>query len=183
MDAPGPDPGAERRGDDAEGSGEQVGARDDETGHRRVQHQAGVRVGVFGHHGADQVFGEVEPHPGHALTQLSRHRRRSVGVATGMHGVDELRSAGADVVSGGEPAASLESGFPHDRIVFSGVGKTKGEIAAGVAAEKAALFRIIGEIADTPGIPGYDTGDSFQKFDAKALRWWNTSAPPMPASY
>ena len=42
--------------------------------------------------------------------------------------------AGADVVSGGELRASLESGFPHDRIVFSGVGKREEEIAAGVAA-------------------------------------------------
>ncbi len=42
--------------------------------------------------------------------------------------------AGADVVSGGELKACLESGFPADRIVFSGVGKTETEIAAGVAA-------------------------------------------------
>jgi diaminopimelate decarboxylase len=42
--------------------------------------------------------------------------------------------AGADVVSGGELWACLESGFPSDRIVFSGVGKTQEEIAAGVAA-------------------------------------------------
>ena len=42
--------------------------------------------------------------------------------------------AGADVVSGGELRACLESGFSADRIVFSGVGKTDEEIAAGVAA-------------------------------------------------
>jgi diaminopimelate decarboxylase len=40
--------------------------------------------------------------------------------------------AGADVVSGGELRAALECGIPADRIVFSGVGKTDGEIAAGV---------------------------------------------------
>ena len=43
-------------------------------------------------------------------------------------------SAGADVVSGGELRACLESGFAADRIVFSGVGKTDEEIRAGVAA-------------------------------------------------
>ena len=43
-------------------------------------------------------------------------------------------NAGADVVSGGELRACLESGFPADRIVFSGVGKTGEEIARGVAA-------------------------------------------------
>ncbi len=42
--------------------------------------------------------------------------------------------AGADVVSGGELRAALESGFPPDRIVFSGVGKTDEEIRRAVAA-------------------------------------------------
>lgn len=42
--------------------------------------------------------------------------------------------AGADVVSGGELRACLFSGFPADRIVFSGVGKTEEEIHDGVAA-------------------------------------------------
>lgn len=38
--------------------------------------------------------------------------------------------AGADVVSGGEMARALRSGFSPDRIVFAGVGKTDEEIAA-----------------------------------------------------
>lgn len=42
--------------------------------------------------------------------------------------------AGADVVSGGELRAALRAGFPADRVVFSGVGKTDAEIHAGVAA-------------------------------------------------
>ena len=42
--------------------------------------------------------------------------------------------AGADVVSGGELRAVLECGFPADRVVFSGVGKTVAEIGAGVEA-------------------------------------------------
>lgn len=40
--------------------------------------------------------------------------------------------AGADVVSGGELRACLESGFPADRVVFSGVGKTSAEIRLAV---------------------------------------------------
>jgi len=43
-------------------------------------------------------------------------------------------NAGADVVSGGELRAALASGFPPEKIVFSGVGKTDEEIAGGVAA-------------------------------------------------
>jgi diaminopimelate decarboxylase len=43
--------------------------------------------------------------------------------------------SGADVVSGGELRAVLQCGVPADRIVFSGVGKTDGEIAAGVEAK------------------------------------------------
>jgi diaminopimelate decarboxylase len=42
--------------------------------------------------------------------------------------------SGADVVSGGELRAALQCGIPADRIVFSGVGKTDDEIAAGVTA-------------------------------------------------
>jgi diaminopimelate decarboxylase len=47
--------------------------------------------------------------------------------------------AGADVVSGWELRAALESGIPADRVVFSGVGKTEAEIGAGVEAGILAL--------------------------------------------
>ncbi len=40
--------------------------------------------------------------------------------------------AGADVVSGGELRAALLCGFPAERIVFSGVGKTEDEIRFGL---------------------------------------------------
>jgi diaminopimelate decarboxylase len=42
--------------------------------------------------------------------------------------------AGADVVSGGELARARAAGIPGDRIVFSGVGKQKGEMAAALKA-------------------------------------------------
>jgi diaminopimelate decarboxylase len=42
---------------------------------------------------------------------------------------------GADVVSEGELDKALKAGFPTDRIVFSGVGKQRAEIAAALAAE------------------------------------------------
>jgi diaminopimelate decarboxylase len=62
--------------------------------------------------------------------------------------------AGADIVSGGELARALEAGFAPERIVFSGVGKSDGELAAAVdagighvhlesAAELAALAAIV----------------------------------------
>jgi diaminopimelate decarboxylase len=41
---------------------------------------------------------------------------------------------GADVVSGGELARALEAGIPPDRIVFSGVGKKREEMAAALDA-------------------------------------------------
>jgi diaminopimelate decarboxylase len=41
---------------------------------------------------------------------------------------------GADVVSGGEMARALAAGMPAADIVFSGVGKTRGELAAGLDA-------------------------------------------------
>ncbi len=42
--------------------------------------------------------------------------------------------AGADIVSGGELARALAAGFPPDRIVFSGVGKSDEELGAAVDA-------------------------------------------------
>lgn len=42
--------------------------------------------------------------------------------------------AGADIVSAGELARCLAAGFPSERIVFSGVGKTTAELEAAVAA-------------------------------------------------
>ncbi|MEO8288144.1 MAG: diaminopimelate decarboxylase [Chloroflexota bacterium] len=42
--------------------------------------------------------------------------------------------AGADVVSGGEIYLAMRMGFPADRIVFAGVGKTRPEMAEGLEA-------------------------------------------------
>lgn len=42
--------------------------------------------------------------------------------------------AGADVVSGGELNRALEAGVPAQKIVFSGVGKTRAEMAAAIDA-------------------------------------------------
>ena len=44
------------------------------------------------------------------------------------------RGAGMDVVSGGELARALAAGVPGGRVVFSGVGKTRGEMAAALGA-------------------------------------------------
>jgi diaminopimelate decarboxylase len=44
------------------------------------------------------------------------------------------KGAGADIVSGGELKRALAAGVPAGKIVFSGVGKTKEEIAAALAA-------------------------------------------------
>ncbi len=41
--------------------------------------------------------------------------------------------AGVDVVSGGEYARAVAAGFPGDRIVFSGVGKTRAEMRAALS--------------------------------------------------
>jgi diaminopimelate decarboxylase len=44
------------------------------------------------------------------------------------------RGAGADIVSGGELRAALRAGFPPERLVFSGVGKSAEEIRLGLEA-------------------------------------------------
>ncbi|HXY40694.1 MAG TPA: diaminopimelate decarboxylase [Vicinamibacteria bacterium] len=42
------------------------------------------------------------------------------------------QGTGADIVSGGELLAALRAGFPPERIVFAGVGKSDAEIALGL---------------------------------------------------
>src|ERR671917_997015 len=42
--------------------------------------------------------------------------------------------AGMDIVSEGELRRALAAGVPADRIVFSGIGKTRAEMAAGIDA-------------------------------------------------
>ena len=66
-----------------------------------------------------------------------RHRICYALKANGTGGLLRLLQglgAGADIVSGGELRAALRAGFAPDRIVFSGVGKTDEELAAGLDA-------------------------------------------------
>jgi diaminopimelate decarboxylase len=67
--------------------------------------------------------------------------------------------AGADVVSEGEVRRALAAGVPPERIVFSGVGKTAGEIAfalqAGVAeinVESEPELKLVNEVAQSLGV-------------------------------
>ena len=67
--------------------------------------------------------------------------------------------AGMDVVSGGEYARAKAAGVPGDRIVFSGVGKTREEIRAALEGgirqfniESEPEMMVISEIADSLGV-------------------------------
>lgn len=62
--------------------------------------------------------------------------------------------AGADIVSGGELARVQAAGFPGAEIVFSGVGKSEGELTAALAAgvglinlESEGEFQLLGRLA------------------------------------
>ncbi len=62
--------------------------------------------------------------------------------------------AGADIVSGGELELALQAGVPADKIVFSGVGKTRAELTAAIMAgikqinaESESEIRLINEIS------------------------------------
>ncbi len=66
--------------------------------------------------------------------------------------------AGADIVSGGEMLRALAAGFPAERIVFSGVGKSPAELAAALEAgvghihlESADELEKLGALADAAG--------------------------------
>lgn len=65
---------------------------------------------------------------------------------------------GADCVSGGEIEAALKAGFPADKIVFAGVGKTDWEISLGLDhdifcfnVESVPELEVINELAGTMG--------------------------------
>ncbi len=67
--------------------------------------------------------------------------------------------AGADVVSGGELARALIAGIPAERIVFSGVGKTRDEMGAALDAgihvfnvESLPELRVLNEVATARGV-------------------------------
>jgi diaminopimelate decarboxylase len=67
--------------------------------------------------------------------------------------------AGADIVSGGEMLAALRAGFPPERIVFAGVGKTDEELALGLErrigefnAESEREIVRLGEVAVARGV-------------------------------
>jgi diaminopimelate decarboxylase len=65
---------------------------------------------------------------------------------------------GADIVSGGELYRALRAGMPAERIVFSGVGKTRDELAAAVEAgilcfnvESEGELRVLAEVGRSLG--------------------------------
>ena len=67
--------------------------------------------------------------------------------------------AGADIVSGGEMLAALRAGFPPERMVFAGVGKTDEELALGLErrigefnAESEEEIVRLGEVAVARGV-------------------------------
>src|SRR3954470_11833672 len=69
------------------------------------------------------------------------------------------RGAGADVVSGGELKKALAAGILPGKIVFSGVGKTRDELALGVRTgihqfnvESEPELEALSEIASTAGV-------------------------------
>jgi diaminopimelate decarboxylase len=68
--------------------------------------------------------------PKDALVAFSIKSNNNLAVLKTLHKL----GAGADVVSGGELKRALVAGIPGERIVFSGVGKRKAEMAAALTA-------------------------------------------------
>jgi diaminopimelate decarboxylase len=68
------------------------------------------------------------------------------------------QGAGADIVSGGELTRALQAGIPANKIVFSGIGKTREEMAAALRAgiycfnvESEPELRALSEVAQSLG--------------------------------
>ena len=72
------------------------------------------------------AFAEIEP-----LIAYSVKANSNISVLK----IIREEGGGADVVSGGELFRALEAGIPASKIVYSGIGKTRAEIAAAIAAD------------------------------------------------
>ncbi|WNL46866.1 diaminopimelate decarboxylase [Dyella sp. BiH032] len=123
-----------------------------------MQHTATLAAGDTLH--PDALFDGVDlrrlaeriPTPFHAYS-ANAIRARIAGLQDALHGLDATlcyaikansnvailqlmaeAGVGADIVSSGELWRALHAGIPAERIVFSGVGKTAGEIAEALAA-------------------------------------------------
>ena len=101
-------------------------------------------VGVF-----RAAFGDLDP-----LVAYSVKANSNLAVLSLMR----EEGAGADVVSGGELRRALEAGVPAGKIVFSGVGKTREEMAAALDAgifqfnvESENELSALGEVARAKG--------------------------------
>ncbi len=97
-----------------------------------IAREAGTPVYVYSRAAIEENFRRFD----HAFAEVSHLLCYAAKANSSLAILKLLASlgAGADIVSGGELAACLRSGFPARRIVFSGVGKTDAEIREGVAA-------------------------------------------------
>ncbi|MCD7932141.1 MAG: diaminopimelate decarboxylase [Tannerellaceae bacterium] len=93
--------------------------------------------------------GKYDYHVHYAVKANANPRILNIIAASGL---------GADCVSGGEIQASLDAGFPADKIVFAGVGKADWEINLGLDndifcfnVESAAELEVINELAAAKG--------------------------------
>ena len=95
----------------------------------RIAREVGTPVYVYSRAAIEERFGRFD-HAFAAVPHLVCYAMKANG---NLAILKALASAGAgvDVVSGGELRAAMEAGFPADRIVFSGVGKTDKEILLG----------------------------------------------------
>lgn len=92
-----------------------------------------------------------------ALDPLIAYSVKANGNLSVLRILAELGS-GADIVSGGELYRALTAGVPADRILFSGVGKTRSEMAQALEAgifsfnvESAGELRSLSEVASSAG--------------------------------
>ncbi len=102
-----------------------------------------------------QGFAGLGGSGGAPLTAFSVKALSNVAVLTLL----AREGAGADIVSGGELARARAAGIPGERIVFSGVGKSRDEMAAALDArihqfnvESEAELRALSEVAAARGV-------------------------------
>jgi len=123
---------------------------------RTVAEAHGTPTWVYAAERVDAAYRSIEG----AMARASRGGETLIAYAIKANGNLALLKrlaalgCGADIVSGGELLRALKAGIPADRIVYSGVGKSRPELRAALEAEIRAVhveseseLRLLGEVA------------------------------------
>ena len=104
-----------------------------------IAREAGTPTYVYSHAAIEKAYRELDE-AFSGLDHLVCYAVKANGNLAVLRALASL-GAGADIVSGGELYRAMRAGFDPKKVVFAGVGKTEGELMAGLG-ERILLFNV-----------------------------------------